>query len=898
MCALCSQIPNAPTCIDARVNPELSFNEAGDVGGTTATAQALALGDEAFGSVGVAADLDVYAVNVVSGQSYLINLVNDTVSGLGLSDTLLHLYNSSGTLIGTDDDGGFGLTSYLFYTATYTGTLYVEAGGYSTSTGDYILSVYQNDIPESTATPAFLQAGSSVTGYTDLSASYDEDWYATTLTGGTSYTISMSNLAGTYGVGFVEIFSSAGTLIASNAGSLVFTPTTTGTYYVSAGPQTTSGYGTYSVNIAVGGSGGGSWEAPNLAEPLASIDWGFTVPDNTPATATTNINVFFAASGVTVTDGNSDSPTFLTTGWNAAEMAAAQTAFQNFANVSNVTFTYVNNIASADFVMFESGNATTALGYWGVGGGSVTYGGTAYNLDGWGVFNSTDASWTTPGLAVGGYGYITLIHEIGHGMGLAHPHDNGGTSSVMAGVTSAFGDYGDLNLNQGIWTTMTYNDGWHSVNGAMPTTQGYGWQGSLMALDIAVLQDNYGTVVRNAGANTYTLPTANTAGTYYQSLWDTGGIDTIINPGSGTALIDLNAAPLNNTANAGGYVSYVNGIRGGFTIANGVAIENATGGGGIDTIYGNSIANLLIGNGGNDVLNGLGGADTMRGGLGDDRYYVDNASDVTDETTGGGGTFDLVLAFVDFTAALGIERVQLSGSANLNAYGRAGQADNLYGNTGNNVLSGNTGNDYMRGGLGNDTYYVHDAGDVTDEVNGGGGGANDIVLSYVTYSALSGIERLTLLGTSVINGVGRNLQNDIITGNSAANVLNGLSGNDTLDGGLGIDSLIGGVGLDIFKFTTAAAAANLDYVIDYSVADDTIQIDNAVFALLGGAGALVASLFKNLALGAQDANDVLVYNQTTGALFYDNNGLTAGGQFQIADFTNGLVLTSTEFTVI
>ena len=60
--------------------------------------------------------------------------------------------------------------------------------------------------------------------------------------------------------------------------------------------------------------------------------------------------------------------------------------------------------------------------------------------------------------------------EFGHGLGMAHPHDNGGSSEVMQRVTSEFGSYGLYGLNQGVYTTMSYNDGWQlSPSGLTPS---------------------------------------------------------------------------------------------------------------------------------------------------------------------------------------------------------------------------------------------------------------------------------------------------------------------------------------------------------------------------------------------------------------------------------------------
>ena len=108
-------------------------------------------------------------------------------------------------------------------------------------------------------------------------------------------------------------------------------------------------------------------------------------------------------------------------------------------------------------------------------------------------------------------------------------------------------------------------------------------------------------------------------------------------------------------------------------------------------------------------------------------------------------------------------------------------------------------------------------------------------------------ERLFLLEGGNYNANGRNGQNDFLAGNSGANIINGFSGNDTIRGGLGNDTLTGGAGLDIFQFLTAPNTnANRDVITDFNTADDTIQVDNAVYTLIGANGALAAGLFKNL----------------------------------------------------
>ena len=84
----------------------------------------------------------------------------------------------------------------------------------------------------------------------------------------------------------------------------------------------------------------------------------------------------------------------------------------------------------------------------------------------------------------GGFSFITLIHEFGHGHGLAHPHDNGGHSGIMHGVVHRrrrpSTDYtnGDYDLNQGVYTMMSYEDGWQTSPYGQPATHGSAMAGS------------------------------------------------------------------------------------------------------------------------------------------------------------------------------------------------------------------------------------------------------------------------------------------------------------------------------------------------------------------------------------------------------------------------------------
>lgn len=298
---------------------------------------------------------------------------------------------------------------------------------------------------------------------------------------------------------------------------------------------------------------------------------------------------------------------------------------------------------------------------------------------------------------------------------------------------------------------------------------------------------------------------------------------------------------------------------------------------------------------------------------GNTRYFVNNGqllvskpgNDVLTGTPSNNDTVTYASATAPITVSLAIGVQQNTGGAGLdtliNIENLVGSSfnDNLIGNTKNNSLNGRAGNDTldggvgsdsMIGGLGNDSFVVNVVGDVvTENLNEG----TDTVNSSVTYTLPVNVENLTLTGASPINGTGNGLINTI-TGNAANNQLNGGAGNDTINGGIGIDSLTGGIGNDIFRFTTTG---QIDTVTDYNVANDTIQLENAIFTKLTTTGTLAAAQFR---IGAQaaDSNDFIVYNNITGALSYDANGNGVGAMVTIAMIGVGLNMTNADIVVI
>ena len=351
---------------------------------------------------------------------------------------------------------------------------------------------------------------------------------------------------------------------------------------------------------------------------LDSINWG-------QALSSSQINVYFATDGE-VFDGKAS------VGWNAYEVQQAMLAFAQFANVCDVNFTIVTDQSEATLTLVNKEKAAGYLGYFNPPG---------TRNEGIGVMNQSGTGWDedlpgTGGLEQGGYGFITMIHEFGHALGMAHPHDGGGTSTIWQGVTGPFDSFGTFDLNQGIYTTMSYNDGWQLQPGGKNEALEYGWQGTMMGFDVAMLQELYGANMDFAtGNDVYEIADDNISGTFFACIWDAGGLDTITYSGARNVTIDLRAAHLGFAEGSGGYISFAKGVYGGFTIANGVVIEDATGGSGRDVIIGNEARNMLVGNDGNDAMAGMGGRDTMMGGTGRD-VLIGGAG--ADKLAGGAGS--------------------------------------------------------------------------------------------------------------------------------------------------------------------------------------------------------------------------------------------------------------------
>jgi len=345
----------------------------------------------------------------------------------------------------------------------------------------------------------------------------DQDYYQVTLEAGKTYQIGMyAKAGGPSGVPlsdpYIEVLTDDGTtegheVVSADGGAsspqnnvnsgldvlLTFEPTVSGVYYINARAFGNAGgpngdeIGDYEIFVD------NMTDDPNIyrpyyetTSPLYSIDWGThvnrvndtvrnpdgnegprdtgnpqgTIPSTNPnlVAGKNVIAVYFAVEGdVFVSEDPLNPglpPVLVSVGAEDWEKETVWTALGEFSKVADIVYVEVFDRDDADFIF------TT---YAGTPGPGISLLGSMsppdYYDEGLAQFNSGDERWTEANLQQGGFSFVTLIHEFGHGHGLAHPHDTGGYSGEMRGVEGVIdGPAGEVPDPTGVWPNYTIGD--------------------------------------------------------------------------------------------------------------------------------------------------------------------------------------------------------------------------------------------------------------------------------------------------------------------------------------------------------------------------------------------------------------------------------------------------------
>lgn len=139
--------------------------------------------------------------------------------------------------------------------------------------------------------------------------------------------------------------------------------------------------------------------------------------------------------------------------------------------------------------------------------------------------------------------------------------------------------------------------------------------------------------------------------------------------------------------------------------------------------------------------------------------------------------------------------------------------------------------------------------------------------------------------------------NDTLFGNAGNDIINGGAGNDFIIGGLGVDLLFGGAGNDTFVYY--GANEGIDKINDFAVEFDRISISGTGFGgatVVGDVGVLDAARFT-LGSSATTTSQRFIYNNTSGALFFDADGVGGTAQVRIAQLVGNPALTNASFSI-
>ena len=486
----------------------------------------------------------------------------------------------------------------------------------------------------------------------------------------------------------------------------------------------------------------------------------------------------------------------------------------------------------------------------------------------------------------GNYAWHTLIHELGHALGLKHAQEN-----------LVYGQMPD-ETNSVEFTVMSYRS-YVGDTGGSYVYEEFGAPQTFMMADIAALQHMYGAdYSTNSGATVYkwTPDNGNTivngqvaiapgANRIFATIWDGGGKDTYdlsayttavsidLRPGEHSAFSATQLAFLGGGPNDG----YARGNIFNALLFNGdlrSLIENAKGGSGADLIRGNQGVNGIAGNGGNDKIYGMDGNDTLNGGSGNDLVDGGNGNDLLiggsgrDSLRGGNGTDTVSYA----NASKGVVASLATPSDNTNdAAGDTyslienltGSAftDKLVGNTGANVLTGSAGNDTLAGDAGNDTLNGGTGGDKL----AGGSGVDTATYRNATAGVTVSLANIAIntgeakgdTYSSIENLIGSSFGDKLI-GNSGANKITGYTGNDTMTGGGGADIFVfaKGYGRDtITDFQNNVDDIDLrsyDFSSASSVLSKAVQVGSDVEIRIASSDVIVLKNFQKASLDAGD----------------------------------------------
>ena len=599
LCALEERPPLVIDCIEMGPDDTINGNPGVDtIAGDTSTTATLTEGQTVSAYINSSTDSDWYRVELEAGETYTFDMRDTASSNL---DSYLYLYDAVGNQITFNDDGGAGTDARISYTASTSGTFYIGADAYSTSTGEYTLSMTG---PAREGTTAQL-ADYLVNGYWEYSGyagteardfAYTANDLTVDLTGLTGAQARLARLSlelweDVADVSFREV---------SSGGTITFQNTASGAY-ATHDNVVNGNIGSSTINVASSWSGGNtnidSYTFQTYIHEIGhALGLGHQGAYNGSATYGTD-NVF-----------SNDS-------WALSVMSYFD---QQEAGTGDYRFVFTPQMADILAIQSIYGAADN------VRDGNTTYGGVNDNVGGalGTVFDNLNSMGAFTIYDTGGIDWIDAR---------AYGDDQridltGGALSDMGGLTNNVGIYLDT-----IIENAQGGDGNDDMTGNGANNRLFGRSGNDEIAGAGGNDRLYGQ-----GGNDRV---EGGAGADY--LNGGGGVDTASYASSNAAVtVDLR----NGTASGG----HANGDRL-------VSIENVIGSSRFgDTLRSDDTGQKLYGLGGNDSLYGFGGNDSLFGQNGNDRIFGQSGNDRivggrgNDVINGGSGLDRLVYNDAEF----------------------------------------------------------------------------------------------------------------------------------------------------------------------------------------------------------------------------------------------------------